>query len=181
MIRNPQGALRYEESSPTGLVWLVNASTRARAGQPAGSDFEGRYWRIRYKGVDDLVHRLVYRLTHGPIPEGMQIDHIDGNGKNNVCSNLRAVPCEINQRNRRKCVRNATGITGVSLVRGGEGYEAKVCIPGIRRARTKYFSIRKHGLAALDHAVNWRNSAIAELNKSGAGYSDIHGQDRAAV
>lgn len=37
------------------------------------------------------VHRLVYTAFNGPIPEGMQIDHIDGNKENNALSNLRVV------------------------------------------------------------------------------------------
>lgn len=42
------------------------------------------YKRFRNK----YIHRLVYEAFVGPIPEGMTIDHIDGNKVNNHLSNL---------------------------------------------------------------------------------------------
>jgi hypothetical protein len=47
-----------------------------------------------------LLHRFVYELAYGPIPEGLQIDHIDGNRSNNFLSNLRLVTHQQNQWNR---------------------------------------------------------------------------------
>lgn len=38
-----------------------------------------------------MAHRLVYELKVGPIQDGMQIDHIDGNKTNNRPDNLEAV------------------------------------------------------------------------------------------
>jgi hypothetical protein len=37
------------------------------------------------------VHRLVYESFRGPIPDGLEINHIDGNKKNNSLENLEAV------------------------------------------------------------------------------------------
>jgi hypothetical protein len=37
------------------------------------------------------VHRVVYCFFHGEIPDGMQINHKDGNKKNNAISNLEMV------------------------------------------------------------------------------------------
>jgi len=34
------------------------------------------------------AHRVVWEAAHGPIPEGMQIDHLDANAGNNALSNL---------------------------------------------------------------------------------------------
>jgi len=36
-------------------------------------------------------HRLVYEAFAGKIPEGLEIDHIDGNKSNNNLTNLRAI------------------------------------------------------------------------------------------
>lgn len=38
-----------------------------------------------------LVHRAVWEAFNGPIPEGLDIDHIDGNPHNNSLSNLQAI------------------------------------------------------------------------------------------
>jgi HNH endonuclease/NUMOD4 motif-containing protein len=37
------------------------------------------------------IHRLVMAAFVGPVPEGQEIDHIDGNKTNNILSNLRYV------------------------------------------------------------------------------------------
>lgn len=38
-----------------------------------------------------LVHRVIWEAFNGPIPEGYDIDHIDGNPHNNAISNLQAI------------------------------------------------------------------------------------------
>lgn len=44
------------------------------------------------------VHAIVARSWIGPIPEGYQVDHIDGDNRNNCVSNLRLVPTWLNHR-----------------------------------------------------------------------------------
>ena len=46
-----------------------------------------------------LVHRLVYEAFKGEIPEGMEIDHIDRNRRNNNPDNLRVVTRAENMQN----------------------------------------------------------------------------------
>lgn len=36
----------------------------------------GCYGRVYFDGKDDYVHRVAYMLRYGPIPEGLQIDHL---------------------------------------------------------------------------------------------------------
>lgn len=44
---------------------------------PGGTRVRGGYVQVRYgQGPKWLIHRLVYMLTRGPIPEGAQIDHL---------------------------------------------------------------------------------------------------------
>nr|WP_312719567.1 HNH endonuclease signature motif containing protein [Stenotrophomonas geniculata] len=43
------------------------------------------------------AHRLVWEAAHGPIPEGMQIDHLDADAGNNSLSNLDLVTPQQNR------------------------------------------------------------------------------------
>lgn len=49
-----------------------------------------------------LLHRIVIETFIGEIPEGMQIDHIDGNKSNNYLSNLEIVTKSENQKRKYK-------------------------------------------------------------------------------
>lgn len=50
------------------------------------------YERISLAGsTQKLVHRLVWETFKGEIPEGLEIDHIDNNRKNNRLDNLQLV------------------------------------------------------------------------------------------
>ena len=59
------------------------------------------YEFICYKvGCVVLIHRLVYEAFKCEIPEGLEIDHIDRNKRNNNPDNLRVVTRVENNRNR---------------------------------------------------------------------------------
>lgn len=47
-----------------------------------------------------LVHRVIWECFNGPIPDGMDVDHIDGNPKNNSLSNLQLLTHRDNLRKR---------------------------------------------------------------------------------
>lgn len=56
-----------------------------------------------------LLHRLVYEAYKGEIPEGMEIDHIDRNKRNNNPDNLRVVTRSENLLNRNTNTRSEFG------------------------------------------------------------------------
>lgn len=60
-----------------------------------GCYFKGKYYW-------ELVHRLVYEgVSGGPIPDGLQINHKDGNRVNNAISNLELVTPKQNAEHRK--------------------------------------------------------------------------------
>lgn len=47
-----------------------------------------RYKKIKIDGRTVSLHRYVYEQTHGPIPEGMLVHHINGDKLDNRIENL---------------------------------------------------------------------------------------------
>ena len=58
------------------------------------------------------LHRFIYELKNGEIPEGYFIDHIDGNGLNNQIENLRLATSQENGWNHSTNILNTTGFIG---------------------------------------------------------------------
>lgn len=54
---------------------------------------------VNGKVYRDLVHRVIWFMHHGIIPDGMEIDHIDRDKLNNSIENLRLVTREGNCHN----------------------------------------------------------------------------------
>ncbi len=59
-----------------------------------------KYSMVRIDGKRQYAHRVVWESAFGPIPDGMQIDHINGETKDNRLENLRCVTRQQNQYNR---------------------------------------------------------------------------------
>ncbi len=188
----------YDETSLTCLRWKVDRWRGEgdkryifrKAGDVAGNIRKlrrGRYFHemmalcliVDGKSKSFYVHRIVYELTVGKIPENLQIDHIDGNPLNNVRTNLRAVEGKINSRNKKKSRRNKSGVTGVSLNvdhMGVERYWAAHWRELDGKLKLVYFSIARLGYdKAFQQACSLRAQKIKELNMQGAGYTDDHG------
>lgn len=112
------------EAGTGRLLWKVKRpGPQTQKGAEAGSvKHDGRYRTFVIYHKRFLTHRVIWELVNGPIPEGMCIDHIDGNGLNNRLENLRVVTLSINQRNRQIGKNNRTGVTGVFHHSNGRGF-----------------------------------------------------------
>lgn len=75
----------YEDGN---LFWKEQNKNRSRKmNSPIGSPANG-YLVTSYKNKTKYIHRIVWELFYGDIPNGMTVDHIDGNKINNKIENL---------------------------------------------------------------------------------------------
>ena len=77
------------------------------------------YGRFAFGGETRSVHRYAWEKANGPIPPGMQIDHICWN---KLCSNVEHLRLASNSQNkaylRGATARSLTGVRNVSLTKG---------------------------------------------------------------
>ena len=83
------------------LYWAV-PRRGIKVGSRAGSYQVGGYRRVQLDGKEFMEHRVIYEMLNGPIPEGMQIDHINGKTSDNRIENLRVVTCSENHQNKKR-------------------------------------------------------------------------------
>ena len=84
-------------------------------------ELDGKLWSLDSKGYrvgrmgDKIVkqHRYIWEKANGPIPAGMQIDHINGKRDDNRLENLRLATNQENAQNAKRRKDNASGVTGV--------------------------------------------------------------------
>ncbi|ENU5850276.1 TPA: HNH endonuclease signature motif containing protein [Klebsiella pneumoniae] len=100
----------YEDGK---LFWKLNLRGPVKAGREVKSLDGKGYVRVMVKQKFYLAHRIIYEMFNGPIGDGLQIDHIDGNRLNNNISNLRVVDNSANQKNKKMLRNNTSGVTGV--------------------------------------------------------------------
>ena len=100
------------------------------------------YLRTMFYGVESYVHRLVWALTYGPIPNGYDVHHKDENRLNNAIENLEAMPAPEHHRLHRAKSRRGVRRTART----------------IRCANPKAVSARGAGIG---HDYNYRQQAHA--------------------
>ncbi|CAH0197997.1 hypothetical protein SRABI106_01462 [Rahnella aquatilis] len=79
----------------------------------------GRYRLIRIDGVACSLHRIIWEMINGEIPEGKVIDHINGDTKDNRLCNLRICSQADNLKNRKIHSNNRSGVKGVYFDQSG--------------------------------------------------------------
>ncbi len=97
--------------------------------RPAGEIISANGIKSGYKlvNVDNKMislHRIIWMMSNGEIPAGVQIDHINGNSKDNRLSNLRACTPTQNMMNKRAYSNNRSGYKGV-YYDNSKNYEKK--------------------------------------------------------
>jgi hypothetical protein len=112
-------------------------------------------WHLRVRGPNAYAQRSIPRVTtvlmHRQImgfPDSL-VDHIDGDGLNNVRSNVRLASTQLNGWNKRGASKNSsTGLRGVRPRRGS--FQASVQFDGVRYDLGSFATAEKAGAVAAD-------------------------------
>lgn len=131
------------------------------AGKEAGHlDVHG-YRVLKLESKTIRASRVVWEILHGPIPPGLEIDHLNGVRSDNRPPNLRLVTRRINCRNRGKLSLNTSGHTGVHRHKNGS-WVAQVS--GETKRYLGTYATREEAAAAV------------KAFRAGFGYTERHGQ-----
>lgn len=91
----------YAPTVKSYLTWKKKTCRKVVAGRMAGTfDKRHGYWVVRFGGKPYQVHRLIWEMFNGRIPDGMAVDHRDGDVHNNSIENLRLATILQNNLNR---------------------------------------------------------------------------------
>ena len=117
------------------------------------------YLQIGIAGKVYSVHRLIWVYMRGEFPKG-EVDHIDGDRRNNKFENLRVVEHCVNSRNIGVGAANKSGAIGVSCESEYGTYKAYITKDGVRthigsfKTKAAALSARKHYEQILDFHEN---------------------------
>jgi hypothetical protein len=140
------------------LYWKVNKGP-ARKGNKVGYLNNTGYLRCKINGKGYLIHRAIYLLHYGVLPE--ILDHINGNVLDNRIENLREATNQQNQFNAKLRSDNTSGVKGVSWNKSKKKWWVRVRI-GNTRTHIGYFDDLE--LADLV-AIEARNKYYKEFAK----------------
>lgn len=117
----------------TGVFTRKMDGRKWKAGSVAGGLNNTGYIAIEINGSSYVAHRLAWIYMSGDIPEGMQIDHINGDRSDNRFDNLRLAKGHGEQaQNRKKRTDNSSGFVGVNWRKRERKWHARICVKGVR-------------------------------------------------
>jgi len=100
------------------------------------------------EGFQEQLHRVVYMVVHGPIPEGMLVDHKDRNPRNCIPSNLRLATIGENAQNTKTRSDNKLGHKGISKCKTTGMYRAEISTKATGTIRLGRFRNLEDAIAA---------------------------------
>lgn len=105
---------------------IPGTSTSRNLGPVKTVDGRG-YLTVKVDGRQINVHRVLWIMRHGAIPDGKYVDHQDGVKLNNRPGNLRIASPEQNNRNRRMSKNNTSGVKNVSWNKNTCKWQVQMC------------------------------------------------------
>jgi len=155
------------EKETGNLVWKKRGTPQWNgrySGRVAGyvlTDKRGEVRRrcITINSIHIGAHRVIWEMHHGPIPDGLMLDHINGNPLDNRLENLRlATPIE-NARNSRMPKTSRSGLKGASWNAKRNAWESRIKTASAHKFlgyyATKEDAHEAYCRAAIEHHGNF--------------------------
>ncbi len=128
----------------------------------------GRCWREHAEGyLYTKIDAKEIQATHillGPIPDGLYVDHIDRDRRNNTRDNLRLVTSTQNSYNKRRFSNNTSGFKGVHFHKAWGKWIAYITVDK-RRVRLGGFPSPIEAALAYDRAAVELHGEFAATNR----------------
>lgn len=170
MLTIEQWRERVAFDPESGRAWYLKSGNEVRA-------VSGGYRLVGVtvdgKSQSAHVHRIGWQLVNGPIPMGIQIDHINHNRLDNRLCNLRLASRSQNMANTRLRTINTSGFKGVSWHKASGKWQAQFEFrgPGIRKGYALgLYTSREEAARAYDRAAVAQWGEFAETNLSLGNY-----------
>lgn len=131
--------------------WAGSAHELAQDYPESFANGANGYIRINRDSKQYYLHRWIWEQIYGAIPEGWEIDHINGKKTDNRIDNLRCIPQKIQHRNKSTSSNNSSGVIGVTrwstIRRGNQKVEMWRAVATNKEGKQviKTFSIKKYG------------------------------------
>lgn len=117
-------------------------------GQRVGYMHKTGYWVCNYKGKTTKVHRMIFLMLKGYLPQ--EIDHIDQDRANNKIENMREASRSENQFNKSIQKTSKSGFRGVSWHRGSQAWVVRVIKHGATVYQSYFKDLELAGLVAQE-------------------------------
>lgn len=140
---------------------------------------EGQIWSKKYKrnigfkipkgyiqfgdtndnGKKKLIHRILYEKYYGPIPDKLQVNHINGKKDDNRINNLELVTHQQNKQYSEKYKTNTSGEKNINLCKRSNKWRVEI---QTNNKTNSYGRFEK-----IEDAIKKRDEVIKELNNKG--------------